>query len=68
MSPYPRPAAHFAIYKATGKPIPGLGDEALTGGGTAYLRVGNVMLSVGESSFDQAWEVEMFRKMAPKMK
>ncbi len=62
------PADQMAIFRQGSKQVPGLGDEAFTNGGTAYVRVGNVMLSVGENSFTQSFVVEVYKRMAPKMK
>jgi hypothetical protein len=62
------PGTAMSAHRTLGKPIPNLGDEALTELGTAYLRVGNVMLSVGENSFPLEFVIEMYKRIAPKMK
>ena len=61
-------ANDITLYRSTGTPIAGLGDEGLKSGGTVYVRVGKYMLSVGENSFSKAFEIELFKRMAPKVK
>ena len=61
------PAANIAGY-ADGKKVPGLGDEAYSGGGLTVVRVGDVMLQSNENSFTQGFVVALYRKMIPKLK
>jgi hypothetical protein len=56
------------IFRNGSKPLAGIGDEAFTNAGTPYMRVGNVMFSAGEDSFDSQFVIEVFRRMAPKLK
>jgi hypothetical protein len=62
------PASSLTIHRSFSTPVPGIGDEVLNERGTYYLRVGNVMLSAGENSFTSQWVLEMYKRMAPKMK
>jgi hypothetical protein len=62
------PASALAIHRSVGTPVPGIGDEVIHERGTYYLRVGNIMLSIGENSFTSQWVLEMYKRMAPKMK
>jgi hypothetical protein len=57
----------IALYR-TGTPIPNLGDEAFSEAGTAVVRVGKYMLSVGENSFTQGFVTETYKRMAPRLK
>jgi hypothetical protein len=62
------PADGMSFFRGGSKPLPGIGDEAFTNAGTPYVRVGGVMLSSGENSFTSNFVIEVFRRMAPKMK
>jgi hypothetical protein len=62
------PASNLSIHRSFSTPVAGIGDEVLNERGTYYLRVGNVMLSAGENSFTSNWTLEMYKRMAPKMK
>lgn len=59
---------NFAIYKAGGKPVPGLGDEAVKTEGTTVVRVGDLMLETSENSFTDKFATELYRKIIPKLK
>lgn len=62
------PAEDFDLYASNGKPISGIGDEAVDSAGTTYVKVGDVMLQAGENSFTGDFVTELFRKMAPNLK
>jgi hypothetical protein len=55
-------ASDFGLYKS-GKPVPGLGDEAYKSTGSTVVREGNVMLSAGENSATDDFVVAMYRPM-----
>ena len=48
--------------------VPGLGDEAYSGGGQTVVRVGDLMLQTSENSFTEEFAVALYRKMIPKLK
>lgn len=54
-----------SLFKPGGEPIEGLGDDAVNNAGTIYARVGELMMSPGESSVTNDFEIEIFRKIAP---
>lgn len=54
-----------SLYKPGGEPIEDLGDDAVNNAGTIYARVGDLMLSPGESSVTSDFTIEIFRKIAP---
>jgi hypothetical protein len=62
-----QPAAHFSVY-ATGTKVDGLGDEAYDDGSSTVVRVGDLMISAGEDSFQDDFTTDLLRKMVPKLK
>ena len=61
-------ADDFKLYASDGKKVLGLGDEAVSVRGTTVVRVGDLMLQAGENTFTESFIVELFRKMAPRLK
>lgn len=59
-------ADNFALY-SDGEAVPGLGDEAFSGGGTTVVRVGDLMLQTSENSFTESFAVALYQKMIPNM-
>ena len=59
-------AENFALY-SDGEAVPGLGDEAVSQGGTTVVRVGDLMLQTSENSFTEAFVVALYRKMIPNL-
>ncbi|KAA0021341.1 hypothetical protein [Antrihabitans cavernicola] len=62
------PASDFDLYAGNGKPIAGLGDEAVDSAGVTYVKVGDVMFQSGEDSFTNDFVTDLYRKMVPNMK
>jgi hypothetical protein len=60
-------AAHFSVY-SSGKKVSGLGDEAYDDGSSTVMRVGSLMISPGEDSFQEDFTTDLLRKMAPNLK
>ncbi len=61
------PGDNISLY-SDGQKVPGLGDEAYSGGGLTVVRVGDLMLQTSENSFTQGFAVALYRKMIPKLK
>lgn len=59
-------ADNFALY-ADGETVPGLGDEAVSGGGTTVVRVGDLMLQTSENSFTESFAVALYQKVIPNL-
>jgi hypothetical protein len=61
-------ASEIEIHRVGGKPIAGLGDEAVSESGTAFVRVGKYMLEPGESTVTQTFLLELYARMVPHVK
>ena len=59
-------ADNFSLY-SDGDAVPGLGDEAVSQGGTTVVRVGDLMLQTSENSFTEAFAVALYQKMIPNL-
>ena len=61
-------ADDFKLYASDGKKVLGLGDEAVSVRGTTVVRVGDLMLSIGETTYSQAFLNEILRKVVARLK
>ena len=58
----------YALYKGQGKAVDGIGDEGVSVTGSTVTRVGDLMITIGESSFDEPFENEILRRAAARLK
>ena len=61
------PGDGISIY-SDGEKVPGLGDEAYSGGGQTVVRVGDLLMLTSENSFTQGFAVALYQKMIPNLK
>lgn len=61
-------AKDFELYAGTDHKVSGLGDEAYSDGDDTVVRVGGLMLSTGEDSFDNDFVVALYRKIIPHLR
>lgn len=56
------------LFKPGGTPIPGIGDDAVNNAGSVYVKVGGVMLSIGEYTASTEFNAEILRRIAPDLR
>jgi hypothetical protein len=63
-----QPGSNIFLFSG-GKKVPGLGDEAYTDvSGATVMRVGDVMINVGNDEYTPQMTIDLLRKMAPNLR